>query len=403
MTYRENVRNISIFVLVLFCACNRSQAQYVIPLINFSETGQLGINVQLGTNAQQWTYILDTGSAGFFTAKGTTSIWDDTILNPGTTQAFHVSYGTGGLAYSGTMSHTTVTFTTTTGTLAVQNARLGVIKTVEGRPDWDADINNMNGGVPDPIAPESGTSHQFYGTFGAGLYQTQEAGGFANSVIGQVPLAEGLTQGFVIHTGGAASESPTLTIGLTQSMIDAFPILIRMNASTGTLTNDNGTTVKLYPEAQATATYTILKGEVSYQTVADLILDTGGLGTHLSDGANVDVPASLIDGGMLVEGASFGVAIDGTEYPGGDVLAQGLDWKIDPTGNVQFFNRVGVVEGGTGAGSLNSGIALFYNYDVMFDTENGVIGLRPVPEPGVVSLIALAVAGCVVWRRQRGA
>jgi len=384
-----------------------SWGQHVFDLINFSETGQLGISVKLGDNTRSFPYILDTGSAGFFTAKGTTSAWDDTILSPGT-EAFHVSYGTGGLAYTGTMGHTKVTFQTSGGSsLTVHDVRLGVIHTVEGRPNWDANINHVNGeGHPDPIAPETETSHQFFGTFGAGLFKTATEGGNASSVIGQIPLAEGLTKGFVIHTGGRESSSAKLTVGLTQEMMASFPILIQMNPSTGVQTNSNGTTVNLYPEAQASATYTIVKGDLSYQTVAQLILDTGGLGTHITTGSEIDPPAGLLaEGGeSLIDGASFSVDIEGTDYPGTETAAGDLDWTIAPTGPVLFENKVGVVTPTDPLqGSLNSGIALFYQYDVMFDTENGLIGLRPVPEPGAFGLLgtALAALGILRVRRKR--
>ncbi len=269
---------------------------------------------------------------------------------------------------------------------------MGVI-TNEPYPSWNADINNETLGVPDPIAPESPTTHYFYGTLGAGLYQTQPEGGSLVSVLSQMSIDEDLTHGFMIRTGGANSSRATLTVGLSQTEMNLFPIKIRMNASTGTVTNDNGTTATLYPESQTKARYTIIEGQDTYTTVADLLLDTGGLGTHITTGTDINPPDSMKDGNQIADGASFETHVDGI------TLSQALDWLIDPTGSTEFVDKVGVVSGNS-KGSLNSGIALFYNYDVYFDTDNGIIGLRAVPEPNISWLLGLGLFAVVIFRRR---
>ncbi|MBN8710650.1 MAG: PEP-CTERM sorting domain-containing protein [Verrucomicrobia bacterium] len=366
-------------------------AQTVIPLVNETASGQLGINLRLGDNSRYFTYILDTGSAGFFTAKGTTSAWDHTI-DSATGDTFSVSYGTGSLVYSGVVANTKITFSDVNGVEhAVNDVKMGVI-TNEPYTGWNADINHMTGGVADPIPPESPITHLFYGTLGAGLYQTKPDGGSLVSVLAQMPIDAGLTKGFIIHTGGASSTSATLTVGLSADEMDLFPIKIQMNASTGTVTNDNSTTAKLYPESQTTANYTIIKGEETYTAVANLLLDTGGLGTHITTGTDINPPESMVSDGRIVDGASFETQVDGIS------LSQALDWLINPTGSTEYVDKVGVVSGNSD-GSLNSGIALFYNYDVYFDTENGIIGLRAVPEPGMGWL--LGFGGLALWGFRR--
>lgn len=368
------------------------KAQTVIPLINETASGQLGISLRLGENSRYYTYILDTGSAGFFTAKGTTSAWDNTIDSV-TGDTFSVSYGTGSLVYSGVVANTRITFADVDGTEhAVNDVKMGVI-TNEPYAGWNADIDHKTDGVADPIAPESPTTHLFYGTLGAGLYQTKSDGGSLVSVLAQMPIDAGLTKGFMIHTGGASSMSATLTVGLSQAEMDLFPIKIQMNASTGTVTNDNGTTAKLYPESQTTASYTIIKGEETYTAVANLLLDTGGLGTHITTGTDIDPTSSLVSDGQIVDGASFETHVDGI------TLSQALNWLISPTGSTEFVDKVGVVPGDS-AGSLNSGIALFYNYDVYFDTENGIIGLRAVPEPAVGWLLGVGLFAAAILRKR---
>lgn len=373
----------------ILAACGSGGAQTVIPLTQETNTGQLGISVRLGDNTNSYTYILDTGSAGFFTAKGTNSYWDNTITGGVLTNRFDISYGSGGLRYQGEVAITKLTFLDAGGApLSVSNVRMGVI-TNQPYPDWNQNINQ----VP-PIAPEHPTNNLFFGTMGAGLYATADdsSGGNLSSVLGQIQLAPGLTKGFIISTGGRNSTNATLTIGLAAGATNGFT-LIPMQASQGVRTNGNGTTVNLYPEAQTTADIEIRKDADHYAlTNADIIMDTGGLGTHLTRGTQVpDLPASLLDGAQVVAGAKF-LAFTNTN---------GWQWVIDPTGAVQFSNKIAVEPSAGGAGSLNTGIALFYDYDVLFDTENGVIGLRAVPEPSAAALLALCAAGALLARLRR--
>ncbi|HEY8902177.1 MAG TPA: hypothetical protein VIM48_00630 [Chthoniobacterales bacterium] len=346
----------------------------VIPLDLHPETGQIGINVKLGKNPHPLSYLLDTGSFGFFTAMGGTHFWDGSLSSRSST-TFSASYGNGTLSYSGRIAHTDLTFTDLSGNpLLIRKVRMGII-TNQPYPHWDAEVNRM----PRPIAPENSRSHLFFGTMGAGLSKVN--GGDVTSVIGQIPLPAGLKKGFVIHTGGPHSKLATLSIGLTPEMITSFPIIIPMNASTGVSRNDNGTTMNLYPEAQTTATYRVIGNNQSpYATTADLIMDTGGLGTHFTKGRDVKIPDVMVSNGVVAPGGSVVTTVSGAIVPGTSLLAQSLDWAIDPTGTTEFVDQVKVMAGSNN-GSLNTGIALFYTYDVMFDTADGVIGLCPMLTP----------------------
>ncbi len=384
-------------ILSLVAAGSPLRAQVQIPLEIFA-SNQIGISVQLGTASTPFTYLLDTGSVGFLSASGNSSAWTGAFETISPTESFNISYGGGGLQYTGQVAHTTVTFQTVGGgSLQVSNVRMGAI-TNEPYAGWNANINQ----IP-PVAPENG---RFFGTMGAGLNKSEPGNGDFTSILGQIPLAPGLTKGFVIHTGGAASTSATLTVGLSDEMINSFPILLAMNPSIGTFTNDNGTSVNLYPQAQTTANYTITKGIHHYETTANLIMDTGGLDTYLTTGTDINPPNSLLsnDQSQIVDGASFTVNVGATQNPITSITGQPLNWVIDPTGSTAYDNLITVFSGSS-VGSLNSGIPLFYNYDVMFDTENGIIGLRAIPEPSSLALAASGVTGILFLLRrirQRG-
>ncbi len=379
-------------LLLLLAIPGTSRAQVTIPLTVF-DSNQLGITVRLGTATNPFTYLLDTGSVGFLSAAGSSPAWSGAFASLSTNETFNISYGGGGLDYRGVVAHTTVTFPTTGGgSLVVPDVRMGAI-TNQPREGWNGSINQ-----DPPQPPENG---QFFGTMGAGLNSSPPGNGGFTSILGQIPLDPGLGKGFVIHTGGPGSTNATLTVGLTGAILQSFPILLPMQPSLGVATNDNGTTVALYPQAQTVAGYTLASGDDIYTATADFIMDTGGLDTYLTTGSDLNPPASLLSTNplRLLDGASFTVAVSGTNNPLTQQPADGLSWVFDPTGTNAYQNLVSVFNGG-GPGSLNSGIPLFYQYDVMFDTDRGLIGLRPVPEPSTIALAGIALAAALCWRRR---
>jgi hypothetical protein len=50
---------------------------------------------------------------------------------------------------------------------------------------------------------------------------------------------------------------------------------------------------------------------------------------------------------------------------------------------------------------LNTGISLFYQYDLIYDVQGGVIGLVAVPEPASFVLLTSAVLAGGAWLRLR--
>lgn len=361
----------------------RAQTPVVVPLVNFSNSGQLGINVLIGTDPTPHTYLLDTGSAAFATAMGTSSSWTNATFTP-TGGTFDISYGDGSLEYTGNVATATVTLSDANGdALApVTNATLGII-TNQPYANWTNEINSTP-----PIAPESPTTHQFFGTFGAGLFETASG---LSSVLGQMAPA-GLTQGFIIDTGGIQSTTPTLTIGLTAAAIASFPIKIPMNSMTGQLLTSTGVTVNLYPEAQTNAKLSLINGGGNYTKTIDVIIDSGGLNTHYS--THDTLPASIASGMDITAGTDFSLTKTGLSGN------EDLDWTFT-TGTTDYVDKMTLMDGND---ALNTGIALYYQYEVMFDTQDGIIGLDPivVPEPSSCALVAGGVFfAFVAWRRGR--
>ena len=391
------------FALCIFMvtAAFTLHSQTVIPLEIDTNLDRIGISVQLGSNTNWFTYILDTGSPGFFSAMGTNSNWSGAFNSFDTNKTYSATYETPGSGYSGYLANTDITFKTINGTLTVTNAEMGVV-TNKGST-WNNDINQ-----PTPTPPLEG---KYYGTMGAGFSSVAitdvtsgRMDGTLTSLLGQIKLVPGLIQGYMISTGGPGSTNGTLTIGLTQAMINSFSTLIDMQASTGNHTNANQTVANLYPVAQATATYSIVDSNgIPYTTNANLTLDTGGYDTHLIQGTDMNVPTNLLtsSNNYLASGESFNVSRSASSNAIITNNPTPLSWTIDPTGTNAFANQVGYSPSIGGNGGLNTGITFFYQYNVLFDTQDGIIGVAAVPEPSSLMLLSISVLFMLIYARSR--
>ncbi len=350
----------------------------VIPLTNYSEAGRLAIHVRLGTNPTYFPYILDTGSFAFFTALGNATAWAGLISGNTTSDTFTANY-TGGRGYTGNAAHTDVHFQIVGGgNFTVTGATMGAITQATSNgtilTQWDADIN-----APTPIPPEPPGQHLFFGTFGAGLFAVktttanQTDGVRLPSVLNQVDYGS-LTPGWIIHTGGPNSQSATLTVGLTPQLVESFPIILPLNPARGsaTIKNKNGTTSLLFSEDQTKATCTVVGGGRPIRTNVSVVFDTGGT-LYPKIGPGV-VPGSLVAAKYVSPKASVFLSTNsGSKNP-----LTNLDWTIQQADTTK--NLISVGQTGSSA-TINTGIPLFYSYDVMFDLKAGVVGLRPVWSP----------------------
>jgi len=345
-----------------------------VPLINTSD--HLLIKVALGSNRNAYPYVFDTGSTFLCTALGKGRSWEGATYKqspPG--NIFKAAYGSGKLSYSGEIGTTTVTFVPREESgkrWSFSDIAVAVIThPPEMYPNWNADINAS------PARPPENA--KTFGTLGAGLMQGKGTTGDSASVLQQIPVGGNLEQGFIVHSGGPNSPSGRLTIGLSREEIDRFPILVKMQPTTGSATTSTGQRAHFYPENQLEGTITLETREKRrYSAHVLVVADSGGLGLHLTHtkfGANeFNPPSEFVNrNGNLRDGIRFTLTVPGVDG------RRGLEWSV-MTGQRAYVDRVHLERGtnGEAIGSFNTGIALFHHFDVMFDITRGVMGFRPV-------------------------
>lgn len=259
--------------------------------------------------------------------------------------------------------------------------------------------------------PVTGTTvvGNFAGIFGAGAYASLVSGSIAmGSVLGQ-----STTTGWVVSANGPF---PAVTLGLDAAIRDSFA------SGTNAAVYDwmSGTTA--FPVSGAASSMqnpVILNlawqsgtSAVSWSTSA--VFDTGTPGNHLRPGeatfaalqeANaIATNYSSQSGTTTFLSAGASLAVTGTT--GGFSYAPTLEaYALTPPASIPPPYSFVVSSSGTGVPTSTLGIGFFETNSVMYDLENGRIGVTTavvVPEPSAyaMALAGLACGGYFVWRRR---
>jgi hypothetical protein len=315
-----------------------------VPLKQVKVGNQKRLAVKVTVAGTTRSYLLDTGSSGMFVAKYG--------LNPAnysnTKQKFVQKYSSK-IKYTGTVMKTTVSFA---GGPTASCVEIGLIDTAKHIPGWTKRLRSGKAPYDD----------HFYGTLGMSLMPGKAKKGGLYSIIAQLP--GNLNSGFIIHAANTKGDPPYLTVGLNSANTQGFATM-QMPAANGSsratpYARGNGAKnhVLAWNDKGVALSYQI-NGMPPFS--APTVFDTGNPTTTLYTG---NVPRPLLNGELLRSSLLF------RAYLASDSL-----WQFR-TGDQVNVNRVFVNP--KTRGTVNTGIGLFFHYDVMYDLANGRIGFRPI-------------------------
>jgi len=399
-----------LFVLAAGLLGLEAQAQeftpFRIPLYIF-DTGsddkpqyKVGIYLQVGsvTDGSQtpWRmYEFDTGGTGFLAFP-----YSATENTPGD---YTNTYSSGNVLISN-LSNTTVTFEVTDGGAPVSlQADIGLISSASNPSHPDKSINNWTERLPN----EAPIEKYFYGDFGMGLGSNAPAPGTTNpvSLFALLPqFGNTSNAGFVIHLGDAPSPDAGkgligqgwVQVGLDPNQQDAshWESTAQMVPPSGQTFPNSGQ--KAYAEILSigTAMVSTSPGDDAPLTFSDsgIIYDSGTpnieihtVGQDAGDAA--EVSAALAE--ALANGGSF--SLTGQPYAG-----SGDSTILDvPVGTVPGVNEIDLsTQNPANSPGLyvNTGIAVYFGRDVVYNLQDGFVGFNTVPEPGCIALFGAGIA-----------
>ncbi|MBN8874769.1 MAG: Hint domain-containing protein [Rhodospirillales bacterium] len=354
-----------------------SSQPYVVPLYHLANSTNLMIYAALN-GGPLVPYLLDSGSPNMFATYGTWWPGHDTPISPAVTDSFTFANGT---TYDYVPVATSVSIGNAAGTVLAGATNVNIAQIVSivshgtsyDYANWASAV--AQGGAP--IAADNS-----YGNFSAGLYGSNELA----TVLAQVPIGDGLENGFIIQSGGASATVGTLTIGLDPGVVAAWranaQTIVLPMAATGTLLpNPDGNAASVMGAGKAqvgNTTITLNDGTTSTSFAIPTVIDTGGGPNNI-----IYNPGGTPDLGAFLQGTS-------------NVLQNGISYELSGTtvgGTVvplmNYVTNPGTLPGGgnslaidssaiPGTLRVNPGINLFDQYDVMFDLQDGRVLLRPL-------------------------
>ncbi len=412
-----------VLAMVLMSLPARAQTTIDSPVtvpLHFTETSsgnyKLGIYVGIGDGATPALFEFDTGGTGFYAAYSShseISPWWGTYTTVSPEEPITNAYDSG-LTYTGRVAEAAVSLFASAGSstpliTTAPTTQLGQMDKIDQINPSSGDLEQKlwsNDGNETPYPPIDGA---FYGDFGMNLAYNQNpnSSGISN-IVAQLNYSGEVTAGFRIHLD-LATQTAYLQIGLTAADISSPTALYFLMNLDGNAPGDAFTPVSdmpFYSQQLFNATIGIQSDEESLTSVNVGITPDTGASTTLHNTQNspsplpgeydnfIDWKNAEQDLGDLQNGLEFGLS--GLTIDGETVSYFGF--TTSPTtnfGNVMVQNN----RPDNPLYYLNTGISLFYGYDLIYDMHNGIIGLEAVPEPSISAL--LLVGAAAAWFRLR--
>lgn len=366
---------------------------YYMP--NYDTKGKVqvkyGIEVAIGDNAPRY-YVFDTGGQGFF-AGYNPQYWQGVTLGTNTTSNTYTS----GNFFDGVATTTSVTIGSGTQSVTTQPIQIAAI-TSGG--------NSKKGTTFDFTNPDATpVDDRFVGDFGAswGVQPVDNQQQGLSSVLFQLP--GNLSSGFIVQLGPVGSQQQ-LTMGITDALRDQFTYAIPVSVATGQ--NAGFYPVSGYPfldQFGFTGQYQVQDpasgqpiplGNTTYPGCAAAclatIIDSGAPSTGVrlpNDGPPFPLATTDTNPSELKPGMDFTAVYPTTQ--GRPALTwsflSGTNSSVDAVG---YTNESGAAFPGQ---NVNTGLNLYNQFDVMFDTQLQVIWLRPNGGQATVSLGSVTTTG----------
>jgi hypothetical protein len=348
---------------------------------------KVGIRVGLG-GGPPLLYEFDTGGGGFWAASGPAGRdwWGGFEELPGT--SLHVSY-TSGNTYEAAVARTTVEFYALTGgkpiyaTPPVFVSRIRQFentKKARATAEWQSALAS---GHP-PLF------HNFYGDFGvAPKSSPAEAASERNGafhVFGQVRPPEGRTSGYIVHIAGDGAESASyVQVGFTEGEKATFRSQFKMTPGHATFPT---TGLSTYANQMVAEVEVDEGGRREVYPDIPVVVDTGATHASIHQGREIMVPRHFLaqrrngkrrrsqdfeHGSLLLPGAVVRLRGENAVVGGDEVFA----FRAKEAPHLTSIS-VGPPKDkdGKDGSRFNTGLLIFFEYDVLFDMENGVIGFR---------------------------
>jgi hypothetical protein len=355
---------------------------------------KLGIYASIGGGTPK-IFEFDTGGAGLFAAYASSNTsrsqwWGTDFTDTG---SLVTNTYDSGIRYEGKVvtapvsiysdHHSTTPLVTTANNLRV-GQMTSITNTNSGDSLWTPDGEGKPGTPP--------IDDQFYGDFGMSL--AYASNGIVN-LVAQLSFSHGIIPGFRVH---AHSTNPYLQIGLTAADTNSSSAFyFRMNTNTNapvgaTFTNSGSL---FYSEQAFNANMTISNAATNFTANLGITTDTGA-STTIHNASEGGIPEALYTTnssgtGHLISGADFqlsGLTLGGSNAEFFQfVTTEGqVSIQDNKTNNTIFY--------------LNSGIALFQQYDVIYNLQDGQIGFEAIPEPSTWALLGLSALLLVAASRK---
>lgn len=357
-------------------------------LSDFSTTAQpqvkYGIDVAIGNNPSQ-LYEFDTGGVSLF-AGYNPSFWKNVPL---TTIPASESYSSG-IYYNGVVADTPITLGSGTHTVST------------GRPIQIAAIlaggNSNNGATFDFTNPDAPpVEDNFFGDFGASFDTVPVPGQSTPMANPLFQLPGNLSSGFLVQLGPIGID-PQLSVGVTDALRAQFTYAIPVapNPDGGTYPV-SGYDVLSWFGFSAAYSANGKDGEMPIGDTPTLpsLIDSGApiMGIRIKDGGGYPYSTTGKVPGQLESGTTFtGVFPTTAGRPA-------LKWTFT-AGDNGSVDQVDYEAGqSSGPQTVNTGLNLYNQYDVMFDVAQKVIWLRPTGGQSTVSLQTVTTTGAQTYQQ----